>query len=122
MAKIVILESPFAGDVEKNVAYARACMRDCIIRFGEAPYASHLLYTQEGVLDDNDPAERDLGIQSGFAFREVAEKTVVYINLGISGGMRCGVKHAEDRGQPVELRSLPGFESWLASFEESRNA
>lgn len=46
--KLVIVESPYAGDVKTNVAYARAAIRDCLMR-GEAPYASHLLYTQEGV-------------------------------------------------------------------------
>jgi hypothetical protein len=38
----VILESPYAGDVEANVAYARAAVRDSLMR-GEAPIASHLL-------------------------------------------------------------------------------
>ncbi|MEK7211264.1 MAG: hypothetical protein AAB731_01390 [Patescibacteria group bacterium] len=40
----VILESPFSGDVKRNIAYARACIRDCLRR-GEAAIASHLLYT-----------------------------------------------------------------------------
>ena len=40
---LVLLESPYAGYVERNLAYARACMRDCLLR-GEAPFASHLLY------------------------------------------------------------------------------
>ena len=53
----VIIESPYAGDVERNVRYARAAMADCLKR-GEAPFASHLLYTQEGVLDDDIPGER----------------------------------------------------------------
>ena len=39
----VIVESPYAGDVERNIAYVRAAMRDCLMR-GEAPLASHLLY------------------------------------------------------------------------------
>ena len=38
----VIVESPYAGDIETNVAYARAALRDCLSR-GEAPIASHLL-------------------------------------------------------------------------------
>lgn len=46
----VILESPFAGHVESNIEYARACIRDSLLR-GEAPLASHLLYTQPGILD-----------------------------------------------------------------------
>lgn len=106
--KLVILESPFAGDVEKNVAYARACMRDCLLR-GEAPYASHLLYTQEGVLDDNIPSEREHGIQAGFAWRQVAETTVVYTDLGISRGMQYGIEDANDRGCPIEYRTLPDW-------------
>ena len=40
----VIIESPYTGDVERNLEYARRCMRDSIKR-GEAPFASHLLYT-----------------------------------------------------------------------------
>lgn len=62
----VILETPYAGDVEYNLKYARACVADCIRRH-EAPFASHLIYTQDGVLDDNDPNERMLGIHAGFA-------------------------------------------------------
>lgn len=30
--KLVILESPFAGDVEANIEYARACVRDSLPR------------------------------------------------------------------------------------------
>jgi hypothetical protein len=62
----VILESPFAGDVERNVRYARACVRDSLLR-GEAPIASHLLYTQPGVLNDDIEAERQHGIDAGLA-------------------------------------------------------
>ena len=65
--KRVILESPYAGDVERNVAYARACLRDSLLR-GEAPIASHLLYTQPGVLDDQIPEERQMGIDAGLAW------------------------------------------------------
>lgn len=28
----VIVESPYAGDIEKNVTYARAAIRDCLSR------------------------------------------------------------------------------------------
>ena len=45
------------------MAYARACVADCLRR-GEAPIASHLLYTQPGVLDDDVPEERAQGIAS----------------------------------------------------------
>ncbi len=106
--RLVVIESPFAGDVEKNVRYARAAMRDSLLR-GEAPYASHLLYTQEGVLDDLIPAEREHGIQAGFAWRQVAVATVVYTDLGISKGMQYGIDDAKKRGCPIEYRTLPGW-------------
>jgi hypothetical protein len=103
--RLVILESPFAGDVARNIAYARRCVRDSLQR-GEAPIASHLLYTQEGILDDNNPVERALGIDAGLAWRTVAEASVVYTDHGISSGMRYGIAAATAAGRPVEYRSL----------------
>jgi len=101
----VILESPYAGDVVQNTDYARACMHDCLMR-GEAPFASHLLYTQPGVLRDKNNDERMLGIEAGLAWGRVAEATVVYIDHGISAGMRQGMDRAEMEGRPVERRRL----------------
>lgn len=91
--------------LKRNLMYLRAAMRDCLRR-GESPYASHGLYTQEGVLDDKIPEERAWGIQAGFAWRQVAELTVVYDDLGISRGMDYGIADAEKRGVPVEYRQL----------------
>ncbi|WP_456298617.1 DUF7768 domain-containing protein [Brevibacterium antiquum] len=45
----MVLESPFAGDTPTNLAYARAAMHDSLMR-GEAPFASHMLYTQSRTL------------------------------------------------------------------------
>jgi len=104
--KRVILESPFAGDVERNTRYARACVRDSLLR-GEAPIASHLLYTQPGVLDDDVPAERQHGIDAGLAWKSVAEGTVMYVDFGISRGMRYGMEAAKAANLPVEVRHLP---------------
>ena len=105
----VILETPFAAPdddgIAANVDFARACMRDCLLR-GEAPFASHLLYTQPGVLDDRTPDERKRGIDAGFAWRSVARKTVVYTDRGISGGMKLGVANAEAAGHVIEYRRL----------------
>jgi len=103
--KLVILESPFAGDVEKNIEYARACVRDSLLR-GEAPIASHLLYTQPGVLNDDIPAERQHGIDAGLAWRAVAHGSVVYTDRGISKGMDYGIAAAKGAGKTVEYRSL----------------
>ncbi len=105
MTRKVILESPYGGDIERNVRYARACVRDSLLRF-EAPIASHLLYTQPGILNDEIPAERNMGISAGLAWRYAAEATVVYIDLGISPGMEHGIRIADEAGLPVERRSL----------------
>ena len=106
--KLVVLESPYAGDVEANLTYLRACMADCLRR-GEAPYASHALYTQPGVLDDTIPAERRLGMLAGFAWGALAARCVVYVDRGISNGMREGIARAEANGIGVEHRTLAGW-------------
>lgn len=103
--RLVILESPYAGDIEANVEYARACVRDSLSR-GEAPIASHLLYTQPGILRDEVPEERQWGIDAGLAWSDKAEATVVYIDRGISRGMEYGIANAERAGRPVERRTL----------------
>lgn len=103
--KRVILESPYAGDVATNEAYARRALRDCLLR-GEAPIASHLLYTQPGVLDDTIADERALGIEAGLVWGALAEATVVYTDRGISAGMRLGIERALREGRPIEYRSF----------------
>lgn len=104
----VILESPYAGEVETNVAYARACMKDCLRR-GEAPIASHLLYTQPGVLDDDVPGERALGIEAGLEWRSVAEAAVFYVDRGRSTGMIAAELAYMAEDIPVEERRLAGW-------------
>lgn len=102
----VILESPYAGDVEGNVKYARACIRDSLLR-GEAPIASHLLYTQPGILSDSDPLERAHGINAGHAWLYAGlHAVVVYTDRGISDGMQTGINAATFHGVAVERRSL----------------
>jgi len=113
MMRRVILESPYAGDVEANVTYARRALRDCLKR-GEAPIASHLLYTQEGVLDDTKPDERSLGIEAGLAWGAEAAATVVYADRGISTGMSYGIRRAVREGRAVEYRYLDGLSGELA--------
>lgn len=103
--RLVIIESPYAGNVEENTAYARACVRDSLLR-GEAPIASHLLYTQPGILDDNVSIERQHGIDAGLAWRKVAEASVVYGDLGITKGMNYGIEAAREAGIPVEYRYI----------------
>lgn len=101
----VILESPYAGNVALNKLYAYNAMIDCLNR-GESPLASHLLYTQ--FLDDESQEERNLGIEAGLAWLDVADATVVYYDRGISKGMKQGIRRAS-MSNIVEFRSIYGL-------------
>ena len=105
----VIVESPYAGDMERNIRYARAAVRDCVLR-GEAPIASHLLFTQPGILRDEVPEERTLGIEAGLAWAPVADASVFYVDLGWSRGMEGAHARAKIEGRPVVIRRIPGWE------------
>lgn len=112
--QLVVVESPYKGtgkwlDVERNLRYVRAAMADCFSR-GEAPFASHALYTQDGVLRDTEPAERRLGIEAGLLWGHHADLVAVYTDLGITPGMVTGIERHRQEGRPVEMRTLP---EWL---------
>ena len=101
--KRVVMESPYAGNVEANVAYARRALLDCLQR-GEAPIASHLLITQ--VLDDNDPDQRAAGIAAGVAWHGVADLVVFYVDRGMTRGMHEAWNAANAAGVPVVARRI----------------
>ena len=107
--RLVVIESPWGAKdptiKKRNFDYAIGAMLDCLNR-GEAPYASHLLFTHPGLLNDDDPGERDLGIRAGFAWGEKASLVAVYSDFGLSLGMRFGIERAQLRGQQIEYRHL----------------
>lgn len=103
--KLVIIESPYAGEIEANVAYARRAVRDSLLR-GEYPIASHLLYTQPGILRDEVPEERALGIKAGLEWRLVADQAVFYIDRGWSAGMIAAKELYARDGFFYDLRKI----------------
>jgi hypothetical protein len=135
--KRIILESPFAGlapgikllpgqtIVESNTTYLRACMRDALLR-GESPFASHGLYTQPDVLNDENPEERKLGIAAGFEWRRTVELTVVYMDRGLSSGMKEGILHTIYLQQICDGKTLSQFiyrwlgEPWSSTLKDER--
>lgn len=109
--KLVVLESPYAGDITGNTIYARACVRDCLLR-GESPIASHLLFTQDEVLRDEVPEERKLGIEAGLAWLPRADYSVYYTDKGWSRGMLAALHDYTIKGRfDFRIRSLI---SWKA--------
>lgn len=77
---LVVVESPLAGEFEQNQRYARWCCRDAMLRCGEQPMASHLLYTQ--FLNDEVAEEREAGIAAGLAWAKAAgARHAYYVDL-----------------------------------------
>lgn len=105
-SKLVVIESPFAGDRETNARYLHAIMRDSFKR-GEFPWASHAIYPQ--FLDDDKPEERRLGIEAGLAWGARASKTILCTDLNISRGMQMGIDAAKAAGREIVERSLVGW-------------
>ncbi len=105
--RFTVIESPFSAPtiegLVRNVQYTMLAVRDSLNR-GEAPYASHLFYTQ--MLDDNNAEERQLGMDAGLTICHHADQTSVYIDLGISRGMEYGIETAKEVGRVVIERRL----------------
>lgn len=99
----VAIESPFVGDMVRNVKYARLCLADSLKR-GEAPFLSHLLYPL--VLNDNDPKQRKQGIEAGLEWGRKADLRAVYIDYGITEDMEMAINDAKKIRQPIEYRRI----------------
>lgn len=102
---IADIESPYGSDdpsvVKRNILYARLCTR-AALSAGFVPYASHLFFTQPGMLDDGCPIQRQQGIDAGkILVREAAQVSLVFLDLGISQGMAYGIQDAREAGREV---------------------
>jgi len=95
--KLVYICSPYAGDIESNVRFARAACRYASAQ-GCAPVAVHLMYPR--ILDDSIPAQRETGIRMGL--RVLASCDELWIcGSRISHGMSCEIAEAERLGIPI---------------------
>ena len=88
---IVYICSPFAGDIEKNVAAERAYSR-FEVEQGYIPIAPHLLFPQ--FLNDSDQKERELGLFFGNAIMSKCSEVWVF-GSHISSGMEAEIKRAK---------------------------
>lgn len=99
-----IVESPFAGDIERNVEYAAEAISALVLEGKYAPMASHLLYTR--MLDDDNQDERMLGIDAGLNYGAKAEETIIFVDRGLSTGMKYGVINAEKANRKYSFATL----------------
>lgn len=100
-SRLVYIASPYAGDVERNVAFARDACRYAASQ-GCTPVAVHLLYPQ--FLNDRVPQEREAGLKMG---RRVLAACDEFWLCGekLSTGMRAEKAEAERLGIPI--RQVP---------------
>lgn len=103
----VVIASPWRGDTELHLEYLKAALRDCYQR-GESPIASHAIGPL--ALDDEDPVQREQGIEGGLAWIEVADVLAVYCDLGSSLGQDAEIEHARLVGVAIEYREIEGWE------------
>lgn len=87
---IVYICSPYAGDIEGNTEVARRYSRFAV-EAGYIPIAPHLLFPQ--FMDDDDPAERELGLFFGNALMSKCSEVWVF-GERISNGMAAEIKRA----------------------------
>ena len=95
--KLIYVASPYAGDVEKNVEYAKQACRT-VMESGYAFFAPHLLYP--AVLDDMIPEERQAGIEMGLTLLCWCDELWVF-GPTISSGMQAEIAEAERLRIPV---------------------
>lgn len=88
---IIYICSPFSGDVEGNVKAAQDYSRYAVDN-GYIPVAPHLLFPQ--YLNDDNPAERQLGLFFGNALMSKCSEVWVFGSI-ISAGMEAEIKRAK---------------------------
>ena len=94
--KLCYVCSPYRGDVARNVQYAQE-LTGRAVRKGLVPITPHLYITQ--ALDDNDPAERAMGMEAGLRLLEPCECIMIGGRYGISEGMRYEIEQAHKMGK-----------------------
>ncbi|MBS5784362.1 MAG: hypothetical protein KID04_15990 [Clostridium sp.] len=108
--KLVYICSPYAGDVGKNIEFAKAACRYAMEQ-NCTPIAVHLLYTQ--FLDDHDPVQRKAGLHMGRRVLEACDELWLCGNR-ISTGMAMELKEAQKLGIPVREISAEQIQGGFA--------
>jgi len=114
--KLIYVASPYAGDIEKNIELAKRACRH-VMNEGHAFFTPHLLYPQ--VLNDENPAERQVGLSMGLAVLPHCDELWCF-GSRISQGMQLEIEEADRQGIPV--RRVMQQENGFAVGEIKNNA
>ena len=93
--KTAYICSPYSGDTKRNKEYARELTLKAI-KDGYAPITPHLYITE--CLDDNEPTQRELGLNVAIALLPVCDIIIVGWRYGISDGMEREIFKARRLG------------------------
>lgn len=113
--RVVMVESPYSGDIDRNIRYLQLCHIDCALNHNEVPYSSHSYMTQHPraasmFVSDYDPKwdmlTREQAIESSHAIRRRCDVTLFYTNLGWSSGMKAALLHCVQHKLPYQERSV----------------
>ena len=88
--------------LRQNLVYARLALLNSLKR-GEAPFASHLIYTQVWAESDE---LRKQGIAAGIEYHHRTDLVALCVDLGTSGGMKLAREHAQLINVPHETRMI----------------
>lgn len=108
--KLVYIASPYAGDVEGNVEFAKAACRYAAAK-GYTPVAVHLMYPR--FLDDRVPKEREAGLKMGRRVLAACEE-IWLCGERMSAGMKAEEAEAKRLGLPI--RKVPSSD--ICSFQK----
>ena len=103
--KRIFVCSPLRGDVENNIKNAQKYCRWAANECGAVPIAPHLIFPQ--FLDDNNEAERQLGIKMGLNLLSTCEE-LWYFGETTTQGMYAEINEALKMKIPV--RHIPDGE------------
>lgn len=109
---MVYIASPYAGDVEGNVAFAKAACRYAAAQ-GCTPVAVHLMYPR--FLDDRVPKEREAGLKMGRRILAACEE-IWLCGERMSAGMKAEEAEAQRLGIPI--RKVPSSD--ICSLQEQK--
>jgi hypothetical protein len=98
---LVYICSPYSGNVENNIKSARRYSRFAV-DMGYIPITPHLLYPQ--FLDDNNPAERSLGLLFGNVLMSKCAEVWVFGSY-ISSGMNAEIERAKRKKYTIRYFS-----------------
>lgn len=110
-----MIESPYSGDIDRNIRYLNLCIADAGLLRNEVSYASHLAMTQHprckkfyvsDFVEKWNVLTREQAIDASQRVRRRCDKTVFYTDLGWSGGMNAAKFYCTLHGLPQEERKL----------------